>query len=169
MDPKLKLIYQRRSIRRFQDKPVPRELLDELLRAAMAAPSAQDNRPWEFVVITEPALRRQIRDRHPYARFAGEAGAAVLVFGDADKPHLVQSLSAATQNLLLAAAALGLGAVWCGMSDERQAPLRELAGIPEGKRIVSLVCVGYPDEEKEPRTHYDPARVHWEHYTPPSA
>jgi nitroreductase len=166
MDPRLNFIYRRRSIRHFQDKPVPRELLTELLHAAMAAPSAHDNRPWEFVVITQPELRLQIRERHPYARFANEAGAAIVVFGNADMPLMEQSLSAATQNILLGATALGLGAVWCGMSDDRQAPMRELIGLPEGKRIVSLVCVGYPSEEKEPRSNYDAARVHWEKYTP---
>lgn len=166
MDPRLNFIYSRRSIRHFQDKPVPHDTLVELLHAAMAAPSGHDNRPWEFVVITHPDSRLQIRERHPYARFANEAGAAILVFGDADKPHLESSLSAATQNILLAANALGLGGVWCGMTEERQAPLRELAGIPEGKRIVSLVCLGYPSEEKEPRSNYDAARVHWEKYTP---
>jgi nitroreductase len=168
MDPRLNFIYKRRSIRHFQDKPVPEELLTELLRAAMAAPSAHDNRPWEFVVITKPELRLQIRERHPYARFANEAGAAILVFGDADKPLINQSLSAATQNILLAATALGLGSVWCGMSEDRQAPMRELAGLPDSKHIVSLVCVGYPSEAKEPRSNYDAARVHWEHYSPPA-
>jgi nitroreductase len=166
MDPRLSFIYNRRSIRRFQDKPVPRELLEELLRAAMAAPSAHDNRPWEFIVITAAAKRLAIRERHPYARFASEAGAAVLVFGDADKPLLEQTLAAATQNILLAATALDLGAVWCGMTDERQEPLRELAGLPAGKRIVSLVCIGYPAEAKEPRSNYDAGRVHWETYSP---
>lgn len=147
---------------------MPQEMLDELLHAAMAAPSAHDNRPWEFVVITDPGLRLQIRERHPYARFANEAGAAILVFGDADKPLLDQSLSAATQNILLAATALGLGGVWCGMTDERQAAMLELAGLPETKRIVSLVCLGYPSEVKEPRSNYDATRVHWEKYTPPA-
>jgi nitroreductase len=166
MDPRLGIIYSRRSIRRYQNKLMPRETLDELLHAAMAAPSAHDNRPWEFVVITDAAVRLQIREHHPYARFANEASAVILVFGDADKPLMEQTLAAATENILLAATGLGLGAVWCGMTDERQAGIRELVGIPEHKRIVSLVCVGYPSEEKDARTNYDPARVHWEKYTP---
>ncbi len=166
MDPRLHFIYSRRSIRRFQNKPMPHELLDEILRAAMAAPSAHDNRPWEFLVITDAAVRLAIRERHPYARFANEASAVILTFGDADKPLLEQTLAAATQNMLLAAKALGLGAVWCGMTDERQEPMRELAGLPATKHIVSLVCVGYPAEEKDPRSNYDASRVHWEKYTP---
>jgi nitroreductase len=167
MDPRLRIIYSRRSIRRFQNKPMPREMLDELLFAAMAAPSAHDNRPWEFVVITDAATRLQIRERHPYARFANEASAVILVFGDADKPLMEQTLAAATENILLAANGLGLGAVWCGMTDERQAGMKELAGIPEHKRVVSMVCVGYPSEEKDARTNYDASRVHWEKYTAP--
>jgi len=164
MDPRLSLIYSRRSIRRFDGRPIPRELLDELLAAAMAAPSANDNRPWEFVVITGASRRATVAQCHPFAHFAAEAGAVIVLFGDRGAPLLEQTLSAATENLLLAAAGLGLGACWCGMNAERQGPIRELTGIPGGKWIVSLVCVGFPAETKEPRTHFDPARVHWERY-----
>lgn len=164
MDPRLNLLYARRSIRRFRPEPVPHDTLIELVTAAMAAPSAHDARPWEFIVITDQRLKDQIKDCHPYARFADEAGAVIVVFGDPAKSLLEHSLAAATQNILLAATGLGLGSCWCGMSAERQAPVREITGIPPGKWIVSLVCVGYAAEEKEPRTHYEASRVHWQRY-----
>jgi len=164
MDQRLNLIYSRRSIRRFSQAPLPQDTLDELLRAAMAAPSFHDARPWEFVVITEARLKRQVKEGHPYANFAEEAAAIIVVFGDPDKSLVEHSLAAATQNILLAATGLGLGSCWCGMSAERQAPIRHITGIPPNKWIISLVCVGIADEQKEPRTLYDASRVHWQRY-----
>lgn len=164
MDPRLSILYARRSIRRYQDKALPDELIDELLRAAMAAPSANNKQPWEFVVLTDPWLRRQMSRHHPHAAFASEAGAVFVLFGDPARRLLDHDLSAATENLLIAAAGLGLGACWCGMPEERQEPVRELCGIPPGRHIVSVVAVGYPAEDKPPRTQYDPAKVHWQRY-----
>lgn len=165
MDSKLSLLYSRRSIRKYLPEQVPQDLLTELLMAAMAAPSAHDARPWEFLVITDPRVKRQIKECHPYARFAEEAGAVIVVFGDQEKSLFEHSLAAATQNILLAATGLGLGSCWCGMSAERQEPVREITGIPQNKWIVSLVCVGYAAEQKEPRTLYDASRVHWQRYS----
>lgn len=164
MDTRLNLIYARRSIRHYKPEPLDQETITELLMAAMAAPSEHSGSPWEFVVITDDRLKRQIKDAHPYARFADEAAAIIIVFGDPALALLEHSLAAATQNILLAATGLGLGACWCGMSAERQGPVRKITGIPSSKWIVSLVCVGVPDEEKEPRTQYDPMRVHWQSY-----
>jgi nitroreductase len=132
--------------------------------AAMAAPSARNNQPWEFVVVTDPAMRQKIATVHPNAKFAAQAGVVFFLVGDPSVRLMEQSLSAATQNLLLAATALGLGSCWLGVGENRQAPMQQIVEVPSSKLVVSMVCVGYPAEEKEARTNYDPGKVHWEKY-----
>jgi nitroreductase len=164
MDPRLNLIYARRSVRRFTGAPLSEADLTELLSAAMAAPSAKNSQPWHFVVVTDEHLRHAVAANHPYAPFAKTAGAVVVVCGEGGFELLQHDLAAATQNLLLAAAGLGLGACWCGMTAERQPAIRALLQIPERLAICSLVCVGHPDEEHAARTQYNPARVHFEQW-----
>ena len=162
MDPRLNLIYQRRSVRQFTGVPLPEDTITELIEAAMAAPSAKNRRPWHFVVVTDERMRTAISANHPFAPFAKQAGAVIAVCGGDDHELVQQDLAAATQNLLLAAAGLGLGACWCGMTGERQPGIRTLLGIPEHVPLCSLVCIGYPKENPEPRTQFDPERIHWE-------
>jgi nitroreductase len=153
-------IYKRRSIRKYKPDPVPDELVTETLKAAMAAPSANNARPWAFVVVRDPETRRALSNVHQYARMAADAPVVIVVLGDRGNRWMQQDCAAATENLLLAAANLGLGAVWVGLREERDAPVRELLGVPGKYRAFCLVPVGYPAEEKEPRTQYDEARVH---------
>ena len=167
MDERLRMLYARRSIRRFDPRPLPAELIEELLKAAMAAPSANNRQPWQFLVITDPALRAEVAVRHPHASFAKDAGAVFVLFGVPSGELFEQDLCAATENLLIACAGLGLGACWCGMTRSRTPAFHELTGIPAEMRIVSTVCVGYPAEHKDPRTQYDPAKVHWQRYGGP--
>lgn len=167
MDPRLSIIYARRSIRRFTGAAIAPHQLQELLKAAMAAPSAHNCQAWQFVLITDEAARQQIAQRHPYAAFASEAAAVIVVCGDSAAPLTEHNLAAATQNILLAATALGLGACWCGITPERAPTLREIAGTPADCRIGSLVCVGVPAEQKEPRTQYTAAKVHWQRFGTP--
>ena len=160
------MILARRSIRRYQRRKVASDDLEPLLRAAMSAPSAGNAQPWHFVVITDRALLDAIPEFHPYAAMVSEAPAAILVCGD---PALekypgfwTQDCSAAVENLLLAAQAQGLGAVWVGIHpiEEREQSFRKLLGIPEGIIPFALVPVGYPAEEKPPADRYHPERVH---------
>lgn len=164
MDDKLEIIYARRSIRVFKSDPLPREVIEELLQAAMSAPSAANRQPWRFLVITEPALRQRVSEAHPNAKFATQSPAVVFIFGDPVGELFDHDLAAATENLLVAAAGLGLGACWCGVTDERRPKLHAATGIPERLRIVSMICVGYPAERKEPRTQFDQAKVYYERY-----
>jgi nitroreductase len=137
-----------------------------MLEAAMSAPSAGNEQPWHFVVIKERSLLEAIPKFHPYSHMLHGAPAAILVCGDErlekHKGFWVQDCAAATENILLAAHALGLGAAWVGIypSTERIAPFRDLFGIPEYAIPFSLVPLGYADEHQPPEKRYNPARVH---------
>ncbi len=167
----LEAIYARRSIRRFRDQPVEREKLTELLKAAMAAPSAMNSRPWEFVVVTEPATLAQLRNTLPFGRY--HAPAAIAVCGNTRSlvnptPRLFwqQDCSAATENILLAAVGLGLGTVWIGIHPVPQHVLavRQALRLPRGITPLNVLYVGYPAEEKPSRTRYEEDKVHWQTY-----
>jgi len=161
-DSILDLFARRRSVRRFTDARVERSALETALKAAMAAPSASNRRPWEFLVVTDRKTVAGICSAHPHAKFGVDAGAVIIPFGTkAGYPWFDQDMAAATENLLLAIAALGLGATWCGMDDARQASIRQMTGIPESAYAFALVPVGVPAEPPVPRTQYDPAKVHW--------
>ena len=162
----MEAILTRRSIRKYTGKPVGEALLRELLTAAMSAPSAGDQRPWHFVVITDRKTLDAVPRVHPYAQMLRQAPAAVLVCAELGlekhKGYWVQDCSAATQNLLLAAHCKGLGAVWLGLHpvQERVAAIKKLLGLPEGVMPLSLVAIGYPAEKKLKEDRFDPARVH---------
>ncbi len=160
-------IRARRSIRKYTGEPVTEDEIQALLEAAMAAPSASNRQPWEFIVVQDAALRQQLAETHPWSYMAADALVVFVVLGDEKKSdHWVEDASAATQNLLLAASALGLGAVWVGIYPraEREAHVRAALGIPEERRVLCLVPVGRPAEQKPPRTQFDAAKVHRERY-----
>lgn len=164
MDPRLDIIFSRRSIRLYADEPVSEADIQSLLEAGMAAPSASNRKPWYFVVVTERDTLRALAAAHPFGKMLASAGAAIAVCGDpAISDWWVQDCSAATENVLVAAVGLGLGAVWLGSHGrpERERAIREVLGIPERIGVLSLLSIGHPGEEKEARTQYDPARVHW--------
>jgi len=160
-------ITKRRSIRRFTGGAVERELLSIALKAAMAAPSANNSRPWSFLVVTEPEKVRAICTAHPYASFGERAGAVILPFGKKEGyGWFDQDMAAATENLLLALANSGLGATWCGMTENLQEGVRNVVALPDELFFFALIPIGIPAEEKESRTQYDEKRVHWESYSP---
>lgn len=163
MDDRLAAIFSRRSIRVYTDEPVSEAELQSLLEAGMAAPSASNRKPWHFVVVTDRETLCALAEAHPYGKMLAKAGAGIAVCGDPDvSAWWVQDCSAATENILIAAAALGLGAVWLGShgSPEREKALRGILGIPDSIGVLSLLSIGHPAEEKEARTQYDSRRVH---------
>jgi len=166
----MQTILSRRSIRLYTPEPVSEAMVDDLLRAAMSAPSAGNQQPWQFVVIRERQKLDSIPVFHPYAEMVKSASVAVLVCGDMrlekNKGYWVQDCSAATQNLLLAAHAQGLGAVWVGVypNEERLEGFRKLLEIPEEIIPFALVPVGYPAESKPPSNRYEPSRIHNDHW-----
>jgi nitroreductase len=166
----IELLLTRRSIRRYSAEAVSQEMATQVLTAAMAAPSAGDQQPWQFIVIRERETLLQISRIHPHAGMVAQAGLAILVCGDLglekQKGYWVQDCSAATQNLMLAAHALKLGSVWVGIypREERIGAFRELLGIPEQVVPFSLVPLGHPAEHKEPANRYNPTRIHGERW-----
>ncbi len=159
-------ILSRRSIRRYTKEPIPDEVIKELLEAAMSAPSAGNEQPWHFVVITDRELLDEIPKIHPYAQMLREAPVAILVCGDRNlqkyEGYWVQDCSAATENILIAVHAKGLGGVWLGVYplEDRVNGIRKLLGIPEDVTPFSIVSIGYPAERKPPANRYNAERVH---------
>jgi nitroreductase len=167
MDDRLTVLFARRSIRIYTDEPVSEADLKSLLEAGMAAPSGSNRKPWHFVAVTERETLRALAEAHPYGKMVAKAGAAIAVCGEPNvSKWWVQDCSAATENILIAAVALGLGAVWVGChgSPEREQAIRGVLGIPDSISVLSLLAVGHPAEEKEARTQYDPNRVHRNHW-----
>ncbi len=165
MNDALHWITRRRSIRQFTGDPVPREKITAALQAAMTAPSARNLQPWNFVVVTDRETRAALAKAHPYAGFAVDAGAIVVPFGKKKGAmSFDQDMAAATENLLIAVAGLGLGATWCGLDDTLQDRVRALLGVPDDFHLFALIPVGVPAEEKPARTQYDETKVHWDKY-----
>jgi nitroreductase len=161
----LEAIHTRRSVRKYLDSPVPEEMIETILRAAMAAPSAGNQQPWHFVVITDKARREAIPSFHPYSKMVPQAPVSILVCGDPTgkkwPTFWSQDCSAATQNMLLAARDLGLGSVWVGIYPEqdRMDGFRKLFAIPEHIIPFSLIPLGWSDTEFEAKDRYRPELV----------
>ncbi len=162
----MKAILQRRSIRAYKSTPVAEEDVEYILRAAMAAPSAGNQQPWHYIVIDDRDLLNRVPDVHPYAEMCRQSPAAILVCGDPSLEkhtgYWVQDCSAATQNILIAATAKGLGSVWLGVypREERMKGLGQLLHIPEEIIPFALIALGYPAEEKGSADRYKSERVH---------
>lgn len=162
----LEALFTRRSIRRYTDELVSDQAIETILRAAMQAPSAVNMQPWHFVVIDDRKLLDRIPGFHPYSSFLREAPAAIVVCGDLERDGLdasywVQGCSAATENLLLAAHAIGLGAVWLGVYPRRERieGLRRLLQLPDNLVPLNIVSLGHPAESPEQFDRFDPSRV----------
>jgi nitroreductase len=163
----LEAIKSRRSVRVFRNDPVSRDTLRELVAAGMQAPSAGNQQPWQFVVVDDRRVIMRVPEFHPYAQMSETAPAAILVCGDMTleqrKGYWVQDCAAATQNILLAAHAMGLGAVWTGVypREERVAGAKKLFGLPDHVIPLSLIFVGYPAEFPPVENRFREDRVHW--------
>lgn len=167
---KFEFILGRRSIRVFAPGEIDDATVTQLLQAAMAAPSAVARDPWRFVVIRNKQTLSAIAAALPNGGMLAAAPLGIVVCGDLEAAHdhqlsyLVQDCSAAVENLLLCAHALGLGACWLGVHprEERIRKLREILSLPASVIPVAGIALGRPGEEKEPRTRFNRACVHWE-------
>ena len=166
MEPKeiLDFICRRRSVRRFQKKPVPDEILEVLMKAAMAAPSGNNAQPWEFVIVRDAKIKEELSRVHSWVGMAAEAPAAVVVLGNKSSEWWQDDCAAATENLLLAAANLGLGTVWCGIKEDQARAVRKILGVPGNMGVLCIVPLGYPAESTSPHTKYRKDKIHWDRY-----
>jgi len=164
----LEAIKTRRSIRKYQERDVPDELLQRILEAGMCGPSAVDQRPLHFLVVRDKEMLRKIPEVHLYGAMVKDAPVAIIVCCDTRLERFpgfwVQDCSIASQNLLLAAHSLGLGAVWTGVYplEDRVEGIRKLFGIPDHVIPFSVIPIGYPAEDPGKRDLFDPDRIHHE-------
>lgn len=163
----LEAIKNRRSIRKFKPLEIPKEIQRELLDAAMLAPSAGNEQPWQFIVIDDRKILEKIPLICPTAAMCRQSPLAILVCGDRNfekyPDFWVQDCSAATQNILLAAHSLGLGAVWAGVYPlkERMEGFVKMFALSEEITPFALIALGYPDEEPSPARRFKEDRVHY--------
>ena len=162
-------IMTRTSIRAFLDKPVSDETVEQLLKAAMAAPSAKNSQPWGFVVVRDRALLEKLGASLPNAKMTATAPVAVVICGVLDKAlpgeareYWIQDAAAATENFLLAVHALGLGAVWTGVHpiSERISILKDTLRLPDGIEPFCLIPFGWPAAPAAVKDKWDPSIVH---------
>jgi nitroreductase len=167
----LDLLLARRSIRRYTHEDVSPEEEHKLIDAAFAAPSASNVKPWHFVVMRDAATRARLARVHQWARMCARAPLVIAVLGRPDSTWWIEDCSAATENILLEAHSLGLGAVWVGMRDEtaegRRAEMSalEIIGAPtDGWRCLCVIAVGHPAETKAPRTQRQESKLSFERF-----
>ena len=162
-------ILRRVSVRIYAEKTVSPEQISAILHAAMSAPSGVNKQPWEFVVVDDPELLRQLADSLPYAKMTAQAPVAIVVCGNrerfiegVDDVLWEQDLSASSENILLAAHAIGLGGVWTCIypHEERIAPVRKILNLPYDLIPFNLIPNGYPEKEHAPMNKWHPERVH---------
>jgi nitroreductase len=161
----LEAIRERRSVRQFRSDPVDRGLLERLVDCGRLAPTARAEEPWEFVVVTDDDMRATIGRTTDHGKFIAEAPACIAVFCR-DTKYYLEDGCAATENILLAAADLGLGACWVagdkkGYADE----IGRMLGVPTGHKLVSLLAIGHPSDRRPPKDKRALDEVlHWEKF-----
>ncbi len=158
----LDVIFSRKSVRHYTDREVETEKLMTLVKAGMAAPTAVNRQPWSFIVVTNMTQLAPISDR-PGLMMLKKAKAAIIVLGKKDEKFWQQDCSAATENILLAAEALGLGAVWCAgyPLTDRTDSYKELFNYSDDYEVLSLISIGYPTGEDQPKDKYKEEKIHW--------
>jgi len=162
----IQALLTRRSIRKYTAQSISNNTMQELIQAAMCAPSAGNQQPWHFVIIDDKSILQQITAFHPNASMLSEANKAILICGDEQlekhKGYWMLDCSAATENCLLAAHAYGLGACWLGMypKQDRILKMRQLLHLPDHVIPCSLIALGYPAEQKEPCKRFKKERIH---------
>ena len=161
-------LLKRRSVRKFTKEPVADEMIKELLHAAMSGPSACNRKPWEFYVVTNYQVLEELKSASKFTKISAKL--AIVVCGNLSRAlpmHLadywIQDCSAATENILLRATDLDLGAVWCGIHPQKRAEekVRKALGIAEKQIPLNIIYIGHPAEEVEARDQYEEKRVHY--------
>jgi nitroreductase len=162
----LETIFTRRSIRKYKKQSISEKIMHDVLNAAFSAPSAGNQQPWHFIILDERKILNVIHTFHPSAKMLKEADKAILVCGDLNlekfKGFWMIDCAAATQNILLAAHSLGLGACWLGVypREGRVAGMRKLLQLPSHIIPFAVVSLGYPNEKKPREERYNTMRIH---------
>ena len=166
----MKAILTRRSIRKYKTKEIKQDRINEIIKAAMYAPSAFNNQPWQFIVINKKNILDKIFKIIPHAEMLKQAAAAIIVCGDKNSEQDINLIaldcSAATQNALLAVHDLGLGAVWVSAypAEETITGLKNLFKFPDNIIPVSILSIGYPDEEAAAEERFKPEKIHYNNW-----
>ena len=161
-------ILTRRSIRKYKKTNIPNQKIKKLLEVAMSAPSARNTQSWQYIIIKNRDKLNEITNFHPYSDMLKEANLAILICGDkkleVHDGYLVQNCSASTENILIAAHSLGLGAVWLGIypRKERIRKIKEIFKIPDYILPISLISIGYPAEKKSKENRLDSSKIHYD-------
>lgn len=168
MEHVLDIIYSRQRVREFTEAPVSDDQVEAILRAAMAAPSVKDRRPWHFVVLRKRETLDELARLHNYAYMLAQSQLAVVVCGDqkVSGKYWVEDCCVATQNLLLAAKALGLSGVWISIYPKKkhQNAVRELLDIPNRMGVLCILAIGTPAKREQISIEFDPKMVHQEEW-----
>ena len=160
----MEVIRTRRSVRKYQDKPIAKELLETIVDAGRLAATARNEQPWEFIVVTDPQLKAQVAAATDHGKFIAQAAALIAVFCK-DCKYFLEEGSAATQNILLAAHGLGIGSCWIAGDKKDYAPeVADILGVPAGFRLISLVALGYPAEQPQKAKRPLSEVLHWERF-----
>ena len=162
----LEMIKDRRSIRSYTDKPIPKEILEEIIDAGRLAPSARNIQAWDFIVVTEKETLNKIGELPTHGSFIKNAGACVIVCGNKNHNRFIEDCSAAAENIILASKSFGIGSCWvAGIGKDYCEPIKEILGIPEEMVIVCLLPLGYFEKNPEPHDKKGLDEVlHWEKY-----
>lgn len=163
----IELIKKRRSVREFSDKPISREDLAKIVDAARYAPTARNVQPWEFLIVVEKEVLKKIAAITEHGKFIANGAACILVFSQ-DTKYFLEDCSAATQNLMLAAAAQGIGSCWvAGDKKPYAGEFNLLLGVPGALKLVSIIALGYPNNDRIPpevKKRSLAELLHWEKF-----
>ena len=166
----MSIIFKRKSVRKFRDEKVDDEIIIRLLKAGMQAPSSCNSQPWEFIVISNPDDKLAISRMHQFAKPAANASHLIVTVGNLNEAKVIrmieQDLGACNENILLQATHEGLGAVWLGFHpiEDRTLKLKEYLEIPDYCIPFSVICVGWPAQDREVKLRYDEDKVHYDRY-----
>ena len=166
----MSLIFERRSVRKYKNEKVPDDVIENLLKAGMQAPSSCNAQPWEFIVISKSEDKKAISRMHRFAKPAENASHLIITVGNLNEAKVIgmieQDLGACNENILLQATNEGLGAVWLGFHpiEDRTLKLKEYLNIPDHCIPFSVICVGWPAQEGEVKLRYDESKVHFDRY-----
>lgn len=165
MNEAIKVLKERRSVRQYEAKPIPKEILEDIIDCARLAATARNDQPWVFVVVTNEEGKKELAKLATHGKFIAEAAACVAVFCEKESTYKVEDGSAATENILLAAKAYGIGSCWvAGHGKPYAEDVRKLLNVPEKYELISLVALGYTSQTPNPPKKSLSEVLKWEKY-----